>query len=78
MNSCLRHFGTQEEQDDARAEWFSKLQERQRQRQQEADEKKENEAKLKEWWGMDENWNRLKEPKKIDIDRATAKKGNGG
>jgi COX assembly protein 1 len=74
MNHCLREFGTQEEQDRAREEWFSKIDERKQQRQQEALERKENEKNLKDWWGMDDNWQRI--DRKMDAMQAAKDKAS--
>lgn len=63
MNRCFRKFGTQDEQDRARKEWFLNLGQRKQKLDQEEVDRKENEKKLKEWWGLDENWNRIQEGK---------------
>ncbi|KAJ4295928.1 hypothetical protein N0V88_004630 [Collariella sp. IMI 366227] len=54
MNSCMKAHATQEEQDGAREEWFSRRLERQRERERKALRKAEQEAFLREWWGLPE------------------------
>jgi COX assembly protein 1 len=76
MNHCLREYGTRAEEDRARQEWFSKIDERKKQRQQEVLDRKENEKKLKDWWGMDDNWQRI--DRKMDALKAQGKPGSGG
>lgn len=75
MNHCLRQHGTQAEQDRARQEWFAKIDERKKQREKEALERIENEKKLKDWWGMDENWQRL--DRKADEERLVKREAVG-
>ncbi|KAK4216570.1 cytochrome c oxidase biogenesis protein Cmc1 like-domain-containing protein [Rhypophila decipiens] len=54
MNSCMKVHATQEEQDAAREEWFAKRMERQKERERKARRKAEQEAFLREWWGLPE------------------------
>jgi COX assembly protein 1 len=54
MNSCLKTHATQEEQDAAREEWFALRLQRQRERERKARRKAEQEAFLREWWGLPE------------------------
>ncbi|KAL1836055.1 hypothetical protein VTJ49DRAFT_5629 [Mycothermus thermophilus] len=54
MNGCMKAHATQAEQDAAREEWFAKRAERARERQRKALRKAEQEAFLREWWGLPE------------------------
>lgn len=54
MNNCMKMHATQEEQDAAREEWFAKRIERQKERERKARRKAEQEAFLREWWGLPE------------------------
>jgi COX assembly protein 1 len=54
MNSCMKTHATQQEQDAAREEWFAQRLERQRERERKARRKAEQEAFLREWWGLPE------------------------
>lgn len=54
MNNCMKIHATQEEQDAAREEWFAKRIERQKERERKARRKAEQEAFLREWWGLPE------------------------
>ncbi|KAL2161399.1 hypothetical protein VTH06DRAFT_7960 [Thermothelomyces fergusii] len=54
MNSCMKAHATQEEQDAAREEWFARRVERARERERRARRKAEQEAFLREWWGLPE------------------------
>ncbi|KAK4239899.1 cytochrome c oxidase biogenesis protein Cmc1 like-domain-containing protein [Achaetomium macrosporum] len=54
MNSCMKAHATQDEQDAAREEWFAQRLERQRERERKARRKAEQEAFLREWWGLPE------------------------
>ncbi|KAL2021414.1 hypothetical protein VTK56DRAFT_7167 [Thermocarpiscus australiensis] len=54
MNSCMKAHATQAEQDAAREEWFARRLERQRERERKARRKAEQEAFLREWWGLPE------------------------
>lgn len=78
MNQCLRRYGTMEEEDQARNEWFSKLDVRRKEREKELQDRKENEKKLKDWWGMDDNWQRVKGPGGEDLRPKTDRRGKEG
>jgi COX assembly protein 1 len=54
MNSCMKAHATQEEQDAAREEWFAQRLQRQKERERKALRKAEQEAFLREWWGLPE------------------------
>ncbi|KXX82944.1 COX assembly mitochondrial protein 2 [Madurella mycetomatis] len=54
MNGCMKQHSTQAEQDAAREEWFARRMERQRERERKARRKAEQEAFLREWWGLPE------------------------
>ncbi|KAL2258324.1 hypothetical protein VTK26DRAFT_8393 [Humicola hyalothermophila] len=54
MNSCMKAHATQEEQDAAREEWFAQRLARQRERERKALRKAQQEAFLREWWGLPE------------------------
>lgn len=54
MNNCMMVHATPAEQDGAREEWFAQRLERQRERERKAHRKAEQEAFLREWWGLPE------------------------
>lgn len=54
MNGCMKTHATQEEQDAAREEWFAQRLQRQKERERKALRKAEQEAFLREWWGLPE------------------------
>ena len=54
MNSCMKAHATPAEQDAAREEWFAGRVERHRERERKARRKLEQEAFLREWWGLPE------------------------
>jgi COX assembly protein 1 len=54
MNSCMKAHATAAEQDAAREEWFAQRLERQRERERKERRKSEQEAFLREWWGLPE------------------------
>ncbi|KAL2141831.1 hypothetical protein VTI28DRAFT_1867 [Corynascus sepedonium] len=54
MNSCMKAHATQEENDAAREEWFAQRVQRARERERKALRKAEQEAFLREWWGLPE------------------------
>ena len=54
MNGCMKAHATQEEQDAAREDWFAQRLQRQRERERKALRKAEQEAFLREWWGLPE------------------------
>lgn len=54
MNACMKAHATQAEQDAAREEWFASRLQRQRERERKARRKAEQEAFLREWWGLPE------------------------
>ncbi|KAL2126511.1 hypothetical protein VTI74DRAFT_786 [Chaetomium olivicolor] len=54
MNNCMKVHATQEEQDAAREEWFAQRLQRQKERERKALRKAEQEAFLREWWGLPE------------------------
>ena len=54
MNSCMKLHATQEEQDAAREEWFAQRMARAKEKERKALRKAEQEAFLREWWGLPE------------------------
>ncbi|KAK3394344.1 hypothetical protein B0H63DRAFT_517477 [Podospora didyma] len=54
MNSCMKAHATPEEQDAAREDWFAARMVRQKERERKARRKAEQEAFLREWWGLPE------------------------
>ncbi len=54
MNGCMKANATQAEADAAREEWFAQRVERQRERERKARRAAEQEAFLREWWGLPE------------------------
>ncbi|KAL1879977.1 hypothetical protein VTK73DRAFT_6557 [Phialemonium thermophilum] len=52
MNSCMKAHATPAEEDAAREDWFAQRLERQRERERKARRKAEQEAFLREWWGL--------------------------
>lgn len=54
MNGCMKAHATPAEQDAAREEWFAKRMERQKEKETKARRKMEQEAFLREWWGLPE------------------------
>ncbi|KAK4101596.1 hypothetical protein N658DRAFT_448639, partial [Parathielavia hyrcaniae] len=54
MNGCMKAHATQEERDAAREEWFAQRLQRARERERKALRKAEQEAFLREWWGLPE------------------------
>jgi COX assembly protein 1 len=54
MNSCMKAHATPQEQDGAREEWFSQRMERAKEKERKALRKAEQEAFLREWWGLPE------------------------
>jgi COX assembly protein 1 len=52
MNGCMKVHSTQDEEDAAREEWFATRLERQREREKKTRRKLEQEAFIKEWWGV--------------------------
>jgi COX assembly protein 1 len=54
MNGCMKEHATQAEHDAAREEWFAQRLQRQRERERKARRKLEQEAFLREWWGLPE------------------------
>jgi COX assembly protein 1 len=54
MNSCMKQYATQDEQDRAREEWFNTRDKRKREREKKEERRKEQEAFHREWWGLDE------------------------
>jgi len=53
-------YATQEEQDRARKEWFETIDVRRKERELKEVKRKEQEKFHREWWGMDENGQRIK------------------
>lgn len=87
MNSCMKAHATQEVHDAAREEWFSQRLQRARERERKARRKAEQEAFLREWWGLPEKDRELarKEMEKLGrgervggFAAASAKKGGSG
>jgi COX assembly mitochondrial protein 1 len=54
MNSCMKTYATQAEQDAAREEWFASRLQRQRERELVERKKAEQEDFIREWWGLPE------------------------
>lgn len=54
MNSCMKAHATEEEKDAAREEWFAQRMQRAKEKQRKALRKAEQEAFLREWWGLPE------------------------
>ncbi|KAK3945402.1 cytochrome c oxidase biogenesis protein Cmc1 like-domain-containing protein [Diplogelasinospora grovesii] len=54
MNSCMKSHATPSEYDAAREEWFAQRLQRQKEREKKARRKAEQEAFLREWWGLPE------------------------
>lgn len=54
MNSCMQAHATPSEQDAAREDWFAQRQERHRERERKSRRAAEQEAFLREWWGLPE------------------------
>ncbi|KAL8284791.1 hypothetical protein RB601_006710 [Gaeumannomyces tritici] len=54
MNGCMKAHATEAEHDAAREEWFAGRLERQREREQKARRKLEQERFHREWWGLPE------------------------
>jgi len=54
MNSCMKAHATPAEHDAAREEWFAGRLQRQKERERKALRKAEQEAFLREWWGLPE------------------------
>ncbi|KAK4141843.1 uncharacterized protein C8A04DRAFT_38752 [Dichotomopilus funicola] len=73
MNSCMKTHATQEEHDAAREEWFALRMQRAKERERKALRKAEQEAFLREWWGLPEKdreqakreWEKLKRGERI-------------
>jgi COX assembly protein 1 len=70
MNSCMKQYATQDEQDRAREEWFTTRDKRKLEREQKEERRKQQEAFHREWWGLDEQGR-----KKLDEGRAGGKVG---
>ncbi|KAK0733535.1 cytochrome c oxidase biogenesis protein Cmc1 like-domain-containing protein [Lasiosphaeria miniovina] len=54
MNSCMKSHATPAEQDAAREDWFAQRTQRARERERKGRRKAEQEAFLREWWGLPE------------------------
>ncbi|KAK3906994.1 cytochrome c oxidase biogenesis protein Cmc1 like-domain-containing protein [Staphylotrichum tortipilum] len=54
MNGCMKAHATQAEHDAAREEWFARRVERQVERERKVRRAAEQEAFLREWWGLPE------------------------
>lgn len=54
MNSCMKAHATPQEQDAAREEWFAQRMQRAKEKERKALRKAEQEAFLREWWGLPE------------------------
>jgi len=59
MNTCMLQYANQAEQDAARSEWFETRDLRRREREEKEEKRKEQEKFHREWWGLDENGNRV-------------------
>ena len=65
MNSCMAVHATVEEQDRAREQWFTTMEERRRKREEKEQKRQEQEQFHREWWGLDEQGRRIqKDPRK--------------
>ena len=53
MNSCMKIYATQEEQDAARAEWFATMDQRREEKEKKELKRIEDEKFWKEWWAKD-------------------------
>ncbi|KAK0946127.1 hypothetical protein LTR29_002441 [Friedmanniomyces endolithicus] len=55
MNTCMKQYATQDEQDSAREEWFATMDKRREEREQKEAKKKIDEVFWREWWAKDPN-----------------------
>ncbi|KAK1775656.1 cytochrome c oxidase biogenesis protein Cmc1 like-domain-containing protein [Copromyces sp. CBS 386.78] len=75
MNSCMKLHANQAEQDAAREEWFALRMERVRERERKARRKAEQEAFLREWWGLPE---KDREEARKELEKMNQKERVGG
>lgn len=61
MSECFQKFGTTEEQDKAREEWFATREDRKRQNREEEVKRKQEYTFNKEWWERYEKERKEKE-----------------
>jgi COX assembly protein 1 len=59
MNACMLQYANQAEQDAAREEWFATRDLRRKEREAKEEKRIEQEKFHREWWGLDENGNRV-------------------
>jgi len=55
----MNQYATQAEQDAARSQWFAERDLRRKEREEKEEKRKEQEKFHREWWGLDENGNRV-------------------
>ncbi|KAI9761327.1 MAG: Transcription initiation factor TFIID subunit 9 [Chaenotheca gracillima] len=58
MNSCMVGHATRDEEDRARAEWFTTRSQRKKEWEEKEEVKKEHEKFHREWWGLDDKGKR--------------------
>ncbi|KAK3397844.1 cytochrome c oxidase biogenesis protein Cmc1 like-domain-containing protein [Sordaria brevicollis] len=75
MNSCMKAHATPAEQDAAREEWFALRMERAKERERKARRKAEQEAFLREWWGLPE---KDREEARKELEKLNQKEKVGG
>ena len=61
MNTCMIQFATQAEQDAAREEWFSTMDQRRKERELKEEKRKEQEKFHREWWAKEGEGKKEKE-----------------
>lgn len=59
MNACMLKHATFEEQDKARTQWFSQIEQRRKEREERERKKQEKVRFHHEYWGLDEHGRRL-------------------
>jgi COX assembly mitochondrial protein 1 len=64
MNNCMMRFATQEEQDEARKEWFETFEERRFERERKEEKRKKDEVFWREWWDKEKDTKKLAENSK--------------
>ncbi|KAK0730400.1 cytochrome c oxidase biogenesis protein Cmc1 like-domain-containing protein [Lasiosphaeris hirsuta] len=69
MNSCMKAHATPAEYDAAREDWFAGRMERQREKERKARRKIEQEAFLREWWGLPEKDRELRQREMAKLKR---------
>jgi len=53
MNTCMKQYATQAEQDAAREEWFATAEKRREEREVKEEKRKRDEVFWREWWSKD-------------------------